>query len=250
LRQTLHGEPYMAADLYLFDGNMNQVVYVIPSQDLVILRTGGAPPRGDGSEWDNAYLPNTILRGIVRDKRTSVPQPVPPGASAGTGAPQGVRLTPVRRTTIATADPEASLHFYRDLLGFVVEYDRAEATGGRLAGFDPGATRGRLIALRQGPRLGGSIGLFHAPGIRPAGDCAAPSRVPAMAGEVGVLLLTDDLPTLQRRLAAAGVAFADQPYRYEVNRGPTDTFTVFDPNCVRVSIAQIQQETLEQSLRR
>jgi catechol 2,3-dioxygenase-like lactoylglutathione lyase family enzyme len=160
------------------------------------------------------------------------------------------RLSPVRRTTIATADPEASLRFYRDLLGFVVEYDRASASGGRLAGFVPGARQGRLIALRQGPSLGGSIGLFHAPGIGPAGDCKSPSRVPAMAGEVGILLLTDDLPALQRRLVAAGVPFADEPYRYEVNRGPTDTFTVFDPNCVRVSIAQIQRETMEQSLRR
>jgi CubicO group peptidase (beta-lactamase class C family) len=74
VRQTLHGEPYLAADLYLFDGNMNQVVYVIPSQDLVILRTGRAPPRSAGSEWDNSYLPNLILRGIVRDKRSSVAQ--------------------------------------------------------------------------------------------------------------------------------------------------------------------------------
>jgi len=160
------------------------------------------------------------------------------------------RLSPVRRTTIATADPEASLRFYRDLLGFVVEYDRAGANGGRLAGFVPGARQGRLIALRQGASLGGSIGLFHAPGIRPAGDCTSPSRMPAMAGEVGILLLTDDLPALQRRLAAAGVPVADEPHRYEVNRGPTDTFTVFDPNCVRISIAQIQRETLEQSLRR
>jgi len=53
---------------------MNQVVYVVPSQDLVILRTGGAPPRNENTEWDNAYLPNTLIRGIVRDKRPSVPQ--------------------------------------------------------------------------------------------------------------------------------------------------------------------------------
>lgn len=72
--KTLHGEPYLAGDLYLFDGNMNQVVYMIPSQNLVILRTGNAPPRGNGLEWDNAYLPNRIMRGIVRDRRPSVPQ--------------------------------------------------------------------------------------------------------------------------------------------------------------------------------
>ena len=36
---------------------------------------------------------------------------------------QTTRISPVRRTTIATADVDASLHFYRDLLGFTVEYD-------------------------------------------------------------------------------------------------------------------------------
>ena len=36
---------------------------------------------------------------------------------------EAARISPVRRTTIATADVDASLHFYRDLLGFTVEYD-------------------------------------------------------------------------------------------------------------------------------
>jgi hypothetical protein len=43
------------------------VVYVIPSQRLVILRVGGNPPRSPDSEWDNAFLPNTILRGLLPD---------------------------------------------------------------------------------------------------------------------------------------------------------------------------------------
>jgi CubicO group peptidase (beta-lactamase class C family) len=78
-RKVWHSAPYLAGDLYLFDGNANQVVYVIPSQNLVILRTGilqtGNNPRpAAGAEWDNAYLPNTILRGIVKDKRESLPQ--------------------------------------------------------------------------------------------------------------------------------------------------------------------------------
>ena len=72
--QILHSEPYLAADLYLFDGNANQVVYVVPSQDLVILRTGRAPPLDDSTEWDNSYLPNTVIRGIVKDRRPSIPQ--------------------------------------------------------------------------------------------------------------------------------------------------------------------------------
>ncbi len=72
--KTLHAEPFLAGDLYLFDGNGNQVIYVIPSQDLVILRTGNAPPSANGVEWDNSYLPNSIMRGIVKDRRRSLPQ--------------------------------------------------------------------------------------------------------------------------------------------------------------------------------
>ncbi len=65
-RRVLHSEPYLAADLFMFDGNSNQVVYIVPSAQLVILRVGDAPPRNAGEEWDNALLPNTILRGIRR----------------------------------------------------------------------------------------------------------------------------------------------------------------------------------------
>lgn len=61
-----HSEPYLTRDVFLFDGNSNQVVYVVPSEELVILRVGDAPPRGAAGEWDNTVLPNTILRGIER----------------------------------------------------------------------------------------------------------------------------------------------------------------------------------------
>jgi CubicO group peptidase (beta-lactamase class C family) len=62
-RRVLHSEPYAAGDLFLFDGNVNQVVYIIPSADMVVLRVGDAPPRAAGAEWDNSFLPNTLLRG-------------------------------------------------------------------------------------------------------------------------------------------------------------------------------------------
>jgi CubicO group peptidase (beta-lactamase class C family) len=75
--RVLHSEPYLAGDLALFDGNSNQVVYMVPSQQLVVLRVGGPPPRAEGKEWDNAFLPNAIIRGIVRlaGERVPVPQP-------------------------------------------------------------------------------------------------------------------------------------------------------------------------------
>ena len=60
--KILHSEPYLAADTFLFDGNANQIVYIVPSANLVVLRTGDSPPKQP--EWDNAKLLNTILRGL------------------------------------------------------------------------------------------------------------------------------------------------------------------------------------------
>jgi CubicO group peptidase (beta-lactamase class C family) len=58
--KTKHGEVYLDRDLYLFDGNANQVIYIIPRHDLLILRVGVAPPKD--KPWDNSLLPNRILR--------------------------------------------------------------------------------------------------------------------------------------------------------------------------------------------
>lgn len=78
LGKVYHSEPYLAGDLFLFDGNSNQSVYIIPSADLVILRTGQWAPKDKG--WDNAFLPNTILRGIdFPEGEAPIPQPLPEG---------------------------------------------------------------------------------------------------------------------------------------------------------------------------
>ena len=166
-------------------------------------------------------------------------------ATPDVGAADGtLSLTPVRRTTIATADMEASLRFYRDLLGFSVEYDVAVTDRAQLDLFDPTATRGRAVALKQ-ERLGGSIGLFWTP------DQASPGACPAHAepGAVSLLLLTDNLRALEQRFRDAGVTFLAAT-EYAASRGRTRAFTVFDPNCVRVAVAEIEDETLEQSLSR
>ena len=62
LSTAYHSAPYLADDLFLFDGNSNQVVYMVPSEQLVILRVGGRPPAEP--RWDNAVLPNLILEDI------------------------------------------------------------------------------------------------------------------------------------------------------------------------------------------
>ena len=74
-RRVWHSEPYLARDLILFDGNANQVVYIVPSEQLIILRVGEAPPRAAVGEWDNSFLPNTIMRGIKRRSGSEPPQP-------------------------------------------------------------------------------------------------------------------------------------------------------------------------------
>jgi len=76
-RRVLHAEPYLADDVFLFDGNANQVVYIIPSAQVVILRVGDPPPRTPGAEWDNAFLPNTLLRGLRRSASEPALRPQP-----------------------------------------------------------------------------------------------------------------------------------------------------------------------------
>ncbi len=61
--QVLHGEPYLDRDLILFDGNADQVVYISRATRMVILRMGDQPPKSP--EWDNAVLPNLLMRGII-----------------------------------------------------------------------------------------------------------------------------------------------------------------------------------------
>lgn len=86
---AFHGEPYLADDLYLFDGMNGQIVYIVPSKQLVIVRTG-LRPKPDRPEWDNAMLPNLVLRGL--------------GLRAGAGPPRTLAdapLAPPRRAASA-----------------------------------------------------------------------------------------------------------------------------------------------------
>lgn len=53
--------PYLADDLIFLDGYGGQRVYIVPSEDLVIVRIGYTR-----KDWDDAILPNIILAGIKR----------------------------------------------------------------------------------------------------------------------------------------------------------------------------------------
>ncbi len=56
---NVHSEPFVADDIFFLDGAGDQRLYMIPSRQLVILRTGH-----DGPEWDDAMLPNMFTRAV------------------------------------------------------------------------------------------------------------------------------------------------------------------------------------------
>lgn len=62
--KVYHSEPYLDPALFLFDGNSNQVVYILPSYSMVILRLGPNPPKDP--EWDNSYLPNLLVGSLLK----------------------------------------------------------------------------------------------------------------------------------------------------------------------------------------
>jgi CubicO group peptidase (beta-lactamase class C family) len=51
--------PFVADDTFYLDGRHHQRVYVIPSEELVIVRIGEEPPA-----WDDAVIPNGIVKGL------------------------------------------------------------------------------------------------------------------------------------------------------------------------------------------
>jgi CubicO group peptidase (beta-lactamase class C family) len=63
-----HDEPYDAEDAIYFDGAGGQRVYIIPSYDMVIVRTGtGGIDFAAGSFlWEDSRLPNILMRGVIQ----------------------------------------------------------------------------------------------------------------------------------------------------------------------------------------
>ncbi|WP_446831704.1 serine hydrolase domain-containing protein [Candidatus Foliamicus sp.] len=58
--RVYHSEPFVADDLVFFDGFGGQRVYIVPSADMVIVRTGAI-----ATDWDDARLPNVLLAGLL-----------------------------------------------------------------------------------------------------------------------------------------------------------------------------------------
>ena len=61
----LHGAklPFAADDIFYLDGGGKVRIWISRKLDLIVLRMGYPPPRGLG--FDESFLPNTIIRGIM-----------------------------------------------------------------------------------------------------------------------------------------------------------------------------------------
>ncbi len=59
-------EPFLKRDTYYLSGFGAQRVYVVPSEELVVARMGPSSGRTTiKPSWDNSYLVNTLIRGIL-----------------------------------------------------------------------------------------------------------------------------------------------------------------------------------------
>jgi len=71
---------FAAPDVAWLDGGRSQRLWVVPSLKLVILRAGGEPDASDG--WDEAMIPDNIIRGTSGWHPRSVGEGVDPNKYA------------------------------------------------------------------------------------------------------------------------------------------------------------------------
>ena len=159
------------------------------------------------------------------------------------------RNTAVRHTIIVTGDMEASIHFYRDLLGFVITFDHVLDNPDGLALLAPGAISARAVTLKH-PSVSaglGTIGLYEYDFIDAPATCDSRPR----AGGTGMLFLTDDMQGLYDKLTAAGArpVAPTMSYDQREGRGNVNAFSVYDPNCMRIVFAQLTEEAFEESIK-
>jgi hypothetical protein len=67
---------FAAADVAWLNGGRNQRLWVVPSLRLVILRAGDGPDRAE--DWDEAMIPDSIIRGTSGWKPRSATEGIDP----------------------------------------------------------------------------------------------------------------------------------------------------------------------------
>lgn len=148
------------------------------------------------------------------------------------------------RMTIFCRDLDASLAFYRDLLGLIVVEQKAleGAAAGALLRLPPCRMRIALLApAMDAPVL---LGLFEISGT-PL-EALTPRRDQPQHGQAALVLRTDRFDELAATLADAGVSVLTPPLRYPKaeasERSPAGLYhemIMHDPDGTLVSLMQI-----------
>ena len=153
-------------------------------------------------------------------------------------------INQVRRTTIVVSDIEASLSFYRDLLGMQVWYDGVIDQDQQRVAYDlPPGTRLRVCVLAGASHGGdsalvsGMVGLMQFLDL-PQPPPAAPTRRP-QPGQCLLIFDTDRMREIEYRMQQAGIQPVTPPARLDVpGRKVVYEMLAYAPDGVRVSFAQ------------
>ncbi|MEO8778126.1 MAG: VOC family protein [Rhodanobacter sp.] len=148
------------------------------------------------------------------------------------------------RFTIFCRDMQASLRFYRDVLGLLVVEEKTlegAAAGGLL---QLPACRMQIALLAAAADAPVIVGLFQI-SETPMATLHPPIGQPAR-GQTALVLSTSDFDSLQAALTAAGSRFLTPPVRYPKRqaseRSPAGIYRemiVYDPDDIPISILQI-----------
>jgi catechol 2,3-dioxygenase-like lactoylglutathione lyase family enzyme len=141
---------------------------------------------------------------------------------------------PVRRTNLVVRDLDASLRFYRDLLGFTVFFDDvvSSGAGGRILNVP--CREARMVVLRADDGTVGMIGLME---LRGAEGLAPPVAAgPVRLGEPFLALQSDRFAELVARMEAAGVPFVNAPAEFQLRGRLVRECAVRDPDGLLINV--------------
>ena len=138
----------------------------------------------------------------------------------------------MRRTTLLVHDMDASVRFYRDILGFSVWYESEGKRSENSLPFDePVGAASRFTIMRGRDPWIGMIGLLQ------YGEARELPAVPAelAPGDVVLMLETRDIDGIYQRMLAAGTPILREPETTEVTGADGKSWTAsfvfaFDPD--------------------
>jgi catechol 2,3-dioxygenase-like lactoylglutathione lyase family enzyme len=120
----------------------------------------------------------------------------------------------LKRTTLIVRDVEASVRFYRDVLGFSEWYDGEIVLSGRGLAAGAAGDRTRLVIMKAQDHVIGMIGLLQ--WVEPRLPAPPRERERLGIGDVVFVLQTDNVQEAYRRLQVAGARIFAEPHRFEV----------------------------------